>query len=75
MVIAVVHSPRLKRSYAENVAQWRAYSYVWQNALICLRCYGAFFPGDGFPAVAVPTELIHVDQFHAVIADIGARVY
>lgn len=74
VLIVAVRSQRDRRRYQAYRATWPAYMYVWQRAMVCLRCYGAFFPAGELPAGLDPASLIPVGSFRSAITDIGARL-
>jgi hypothetical protein len=74
VLIVAVRSQRDRRRYQAYRATWPAYMYVWQTAMVCLRCYGAFFPADALPAELDPASLIPVGSFRSAVIDIGTHL-
>ncbi|MCO5993022.1 hypothetical protein [Actinoallomurus rhizosphaericola] len=73
-VMAFVQGRRLKRGYEAYAAVWPAMMHTWQNAMVCLRCHGAFFPPGVLHSSLGPSRLIPIDAFHAAVTDIGAHM-
>lgn len=65
---------RLKGEYDDYAAVWPAMSHVWQNAMVCLRCHGIFFPPGVLHAGLGPSGLIPIDAFHDAVTEIGTRL-
>jgi len=74
VLIVAVRSQRDRRRYQAYRAIWPACMHVWQTAMVCLRCYGAFFPADALPAGLDPASLIPVGSFRSAVTDIGAQL-
>ncbi|MCR3742196.1 hypothetical protein BS35_004761 [Actinomadura glauciflava] len=72
--LLLVQGRRLKRRYENYAAVWPAMMHVWQSAMVCLRCHGAFFPPGAIQAENGAGQLIPLDAFPAVVADIGTRI-
>ncbi|MEV5747948.1 hypothetical protein AB0L00_09025 [Actinoallomurus sp. NPDC052308] len=73
-LMVLVQGRRLKRGYEAYAAVWPAMMHTWQNAMVCLRCHGAFFPPGVLHPSLGPSRLIPLDGFHAAVSDIGARI-
>ena len=73
-LIFFFESRKFERRYRAHVAVWPALVHVWQNAMICLRCYGAFFPAGALPTGPSPDEFIPIGFFQAAVTDIGNRL-
>ena len=64
----------LKREFEAYAAVWPSMNYLWQRAMVCLRCHGVFFPPDT-PAPGLGAgRLIPIGAFHDAITDLGTRL-
>jgi hypothetical protein len=73
-VVMLARSRTLKRRYDDYKAVWPAMTHLWQNAMLCLRCHGAYFPPGAVHHDLGPRHLIPLDTFQHVIADLGTRL-
>lgn len=65
---------KLKRRYEDYAAVWPAMMRVWQSAMVCLRCHGAFFPPDSALLGVGSGHLVPLDVFQGFVADAGTRL-
>ncbi|QKG27252.1 beta-glucoside-specific phosphotransferase system enzyme II [Actinomadura verrucosospora] len=73
-VLFLIQGRRLKRHYEDYAAVWPTMMHVWQSAMICLRCHGAFFPADTIQTGIDPGHLIPLDAFRDTVVDVGNRI-
>lgn len=73
-LVAFVQGRRLKRGYEAYAAVWPSMMHIWQNAMVCLRCHGAFFPPGALHPSIGPSRLIPIDAFQAAVTEIGSRI-
>jgi hypothetical protein len=74
LLAVIMHSRKLQRRYEASLAVWPAYMHIWQNAMVCLRCYVAFFPAGALPPGLDPGVPISVNFFRSAVTDLGARL-